>query len=169
MALRQAEAVPGAMIVGDTTHSTYDTLQAAFGLQGAESAWHIEDDAELTARWAQKAAWLVQGHPDAIIQTYSSERADLTRGERWRGPPWGSSLCFHWPGHLVADVMEFAATWEHPPHRQKRHNDDMLTDYLRARKLKYWNAVPSLVTHRAGYSARSGRYWHERPSLTFER
>jgi hypothetical protein len=160
-----------AELIEDTTHNSLDTLTKAFLYQqatGVQGAWHIEDDAELTSRWLTKARWVLAAHPGTIIQAFSSGSEDLKKGERWRKSHWGSSLCFYWPSFLLADVIEFISHWEKPPHKKLRNNDDMITDFIRDRDLRYWNTIPSLATHRAGPSMRhNGRHWPERRSPTF--
>lgn len=158
------------VLINDVAHNSLDTLLRAFRYQRSAGVitWHVEDDAGISSLWARLAARVEFEHPHAIIQGYSSERADETRGARWRRPPWGSSLCFRWPLYLVEPVLEFAETWEKPPNKKLRNCDDMLTDFLRDNGLRYWSCVPSLVTHVAGPSMRhNGRKWPERPSTVF--
>jgi hypothetical protein len=149
-------------------------LAALRRIADAGGGWSIEDDAEVTSNFVQRAAWEVQLHPGVILQGYSTEKADLTRGERWR-TAWGSNLCVYYPGPTAAALLAFAETWDRGTGlrgkaTEKSHlqgADPFVDGFLREGGRCYWQVVPSLANHRANYSVRLGRHYAERRSPTF--
>lgn len=149
-------------------------LEALRRCEAAGGGWSIEDDAELTSRFEQKAAWAVQCHPGVILQGYSTERADVAHGERWR-TKWGSNLCVYYPGSVAGEILAFSDSWDRQiglngQKTAKTHlqgADPLIQGFLRATEGRYWQIVPSLANHRANFSVRLHRKYAERRSPTF--
>ena len=150
----------------------YTTFLAALNRARDGGAWIMEDDALLTDRFPQKARWVVQCHPGYIVQAFSTEKLDLIRGERYRtARTFGSSVCVYFPADIAASIADYGATYENTTKfaHLGRLSDIMVRQYLVSHgNMSYWNAVPSLATHREGHSVRLNRHYKARLAYTFE-
>lgn len=146
----------------------FTTFVAGLAKVEQPGAWFIEDDAILTSRFVTKASWEVGKRPDVILQGYSTEKDDVSRGERYRRPSsFGSNLCVWYPEHIASLIARWAQDWRHPtkPHR---HKDDLVKAYLTYVGLRYFQLIPNLATPRAGFSVRQGRRFAQAESFTWE-
>lgn len=159
--------IPDLEVCWDQRRDAWDTYIRGLALAGAEASVQLEDDIVLTRNFRTKLEGVIAQRPDALIQFFSMRKADLTVGSRWeRGGTFAMNQCTYYPAGMGPEIMAFAETWprraEHPT-----GYDLMLADFLKARRLKYWLHVPSLVDHRVARSLIDGRRSSKRQSLTF--
>ena len=147
----------------------YENYLAALELAQDGGAWLIEDDAVLTSRFAEKAAWEVKRHPHVLLQGYSFADADLTRGERWRPPhTFVANVCVYIPEPMACLLYAWAVAWEKPADHRDKRCDPMVRAFLVAHELDYWNIVPNLAQARPSFSVRLGRTYAAAASKTLE-
>jgi len=157
----------GAEIIWDDDHDAYPTFLRALELQRDDDAWHFQDDAVLTSRWHEKAAWELQTHRGAIVQGFSRRKDDLTKGSRWmRGSGFNYGVCWFLPGIYAPELLAWAKEWQRPD-GVRGWVDQMVADWMSVWCLRYWLVVPSLAQHKEGPSMIDPRRARSRQSRTF--
>lgn len=148
-----------AYLVEDRAHSCVDTFMLALDrqIELGGGAWHLEDDVELTSRWAFKARWVSQEKGRAIIQGFSRLKDDAAKGSRWTRHQYYYNTCVWLPESVAKPLREHFGVW-YAENRDKETggSDTAINEFLRANGLRYWLAVPSLVQHRAVPSSIGG-------------
>lgn len=151
----------------DRERSARDTFLRSLSMQGDDAALHLEDDVILTQHFQQKAVEIIQQHHDDVIQFFSMRKADLTIGSRWEsGRTFMMNQCFYLPRHIASEMVDASKNWEgwkiHP-----NGYDMFMADFMKARNIKYFLHVPSLVQHRIGKSLIDAMRSSRRISQTF--
>lgn len=161
------ERLPDASVIWDARHHALETFLRALARAGKAPALHIEDDVILTRDFRVKTEAVIREHADMPVQFFSLARKRDVLGARLEpGRSFMMGQCFYLPAGMSAELLEYADTWsgikEHPTGL-----DFMVRDYLRAKRLRYWLHIPSLVQHRAGTSLINPRRARTRQSPTF--
>jgi len=165
------EQIPHLEICTDTTrnkYSAYATFLRCLEMGGNEPVVHLEDDAILCENFIEKIEAAIAQHPLNVIQFFSMRKDDLTIGSRWQaGAKYMMNQCFYSPKNFDALLLEYGKSWS----RLEQHpngTDEMMADFLKERKARYWNHVPNLVDHRVAKSMIDPRRSSKRQSKTFD-
>lgn len=126
---------------------------------------HLEDDIILTRDFIRKIETQIAAMPNTVIQFFSMRSADLTVGSRWDNS-YMMAQCTYFPFDFAPGFIDHYASWNYRA-QQSIGSDTMVQRYLRARKIKYWIHVPSLVQHREATSAIDVRRSRKRQSISF--
>lgn len=160
--------LPQAEFCMDQKQDAFDTFLRSLEMAGDEPAIHMEEDVILTKGFYEKVHRAISQKPFNLIQFFSMRKKDLTEGSRWDNN-FLMNQCFYAPPTYSRQMRQFYDVWavknlkDHP-----NGTDQMVCDYLKAKKEKYWIHCPSLVDHRIAKSAIDPRRSSKRQSLTFQ-
>ena len=160
--------LPTAEFCFDEKKCAFDTFLRSLEMAGSDPCIHMEEDILLTQNFELKAKQVIARKPWNLIQFFSMRKKDLTEGSRWDNS-FLMNQCFYAPPNYSADMRAFYDSWavskleKHP-----NGTDQMVCDFLKAKKEKYWIHCPSLVDHRIAKSIIDPRRSSKRQSLTFE-
>lgn len=162
--------IPNLELCVDYRKNAYLNFCAALELAGNDPCIHLEDDIILCDYFITLAKSEILKRPNEVIQFFSMRKKDdVLIGSRYiAGSRFISNLCFYLPEGLGLEILEFSKTWiglqEHPT-----GYDLMMADYLKSKKLKYWNVVPNLVDHKHCVSRINPHRSTYRKSFTFKK
>ena len=151
----------------DQKKSAIDTFLRSLMMAGNEPCIHMEEDVILTKDFYNKIHNAISERPKSFIQFFSMRKKDLTEGSRWDGN-FLMNQCFYAPDGYSKLMLDYFPKWadkkikDHP-----NGTDQMVCDFLKSRKEKYWIHCPSLVDHRIAKSTIDPRRSSKRQSLTF--
>ena len=159
------ERLPTAEWCFDQRRDAMHTFLRALEMAGDDPVVHMEEDVILTADFEAKLRREIAARPETVIQFFSMRKADKTVGSRWDNN-FLMGQCFYLPRGVSRQIFNYHTMWPgkeiHPTGL-----DNMVCDWLKARKEKYWIHVPSLVDHRIAKSAINPKRSTKRQSLTF--
>jgi hypothetical protein len=159
--------LPTAEFCFDKKRCAIDTFLRSLDMAGDDPAIHMEEDILLTQDFVEKAEAVILEHPCSLIQFFSMRPTDLKAGSRWDNN-FLMNQCFYAPDGYSTAMRQFYDDWavdnleDHP-----NGTDQMVCDFLKSRREKYWLHVPSLVDHRIAVSMIDPRRSSKRQSLTF--
>lgn len=159
--------LPQAEFCFDEKKCAFDTFLRSLAMAEDEPCIHMEEDILITKNFIQKASRVIADKPLSLIQFFSMRKKDLTVGSRWDNN-FLMNQCFYAPPFYSKMMYDYYKSWsilnlkEHP-----NGTDQMICDFLKSRKEKYWISVPSLVDHRIAKSIIDPRRSSKRQSLTF--
>lgn len=136
-------------------------------MAGEDPCIHMEEDIFITQNFEAKASLAISQRPWSLIQFFSMRKKDLTQGSRWDNS-FLMNQCFYAPPTYSRQMRSFYESWakvklvDHP-----NGTDQMVCDFLKAKKEKYWIHCPSLVDHRVAKSVIDPRRSSKRQSFTF--
>jgi hypothetical protein len=160
--------LPQAEFCMDQKKCAFDTFLRSLEMAGNEACIHMEEDVLLTENFYDKIQKAISQKPLNFIQFFSMRKKDVTEGSRWDNN-FLMNQCFYAPPMYSKQMRQFYDVWA-PVKREQHPNgtDQMICDYLKAKKEKYWIHCPSLVDHRIAKSAIDPRRSSKRQSLTFK-
>ena len=144
--------LPSAEWCFDEKKCAFDTFLRALKMANNEPCLHLEEDILITKDFEKKAKKVITQKPFNLIQFFSMRKADVDKKSRW-DRNFLMNQCFYAPPNYSRLILEYYNTWskvklqEHP-----NGTDQMVCDFLKSRKEKYWISVPSLVQHRISVS-----------------
>lgn len=160
--------IPNLEICRDTTRNAMDTFRKSLEMIGESASVNMEDDIILCKDFMEKIQKEIEKRPDDVIQFFSMRKDDLTIGSRYiPGRQFLMGQCFYLPKGMSKELLEYSKTWS----RLKEHPtglDTMIGDFLKEKKVKYWNVCPNLVDHKVCKSRIDPRRSSKRQSLTFK-
>lgn len=159
-------AIPTLEVVWDQHRQAMLTFLDALRTAGEDAAVHIEDDAVPCTGFMERCQPFLDG-PN-VVQGFSRLTEDVQLGSRWRpGSSFTGNVCFYLPAGMSKALLAYSPTW---PHHEKHPTgyDLLMQDFFKARGVRYFQLVPSLVQHRIGVSAISPRRPRKRLSPTFQ-
>lgn len=136
----------------DTKKCAFDTFLRALEMAKNDPCLHLEEDILITKDFEKKAKKVIMQKPFKLIQFFSMRKADTEIGSRW-DRNFLMNQCFYAPPNYSRLMLEYYYEWsktklvQHP-----NGTDQMVCDFLKSRKEKYWISVPSLVQHRISVS-----------------
>ena len=151
----------------DEKKCAFDTFLRSLEMAGDDPCIHMEEDIVITKNFHVKANRVISQQRYSLIQFFSMRKKDLTEGSRWDNS-FLMNQCFYAPSEYSKFMREYYESWAvnnlevHP-----NGTDQMVCDFLKSRKEKYWISVPSLVDHRVAKSIIDPRRSSKRQSLTF--
>lgn len=166
--VKDLRAQTGAEVVWDREHSIMDTFTRVLEAVGTDPAIILQDDVYLHPQWGERTQAAIREHPDLLIQFFSIRRSDVGRESYLNGGAnYLMNQCYYLPAGMAAELLDFTREWikDNPGHTG---DDTCIADYLKARKLKYWHHVPSLVQHERWKSATGKGRSSNRQSPTFK-
>lgn len=160
--------LPQAEFCMDQKQCAFDTFLRSLEMAGDDPCIHMEEDVILTENFYEKIHKVINTKPFNLIQFFSMRKKDLTEGSRWDNN-YLMNQCFYAPPTYSHQLRKFYDTWN-LTERVKNPNgtDQMICDFLKSKKEKYWIHVPSLVDHRVSKSVIDPKRSSKRQSLTFE-
>jgi GR25 family glycosyltransferase involved in LPS biosynthesis len=160
--------LPEAEFCMDQKQDAFDTFLRSLAMAGDEPCIHLEDDIIITERFTQKINAVIAENPNNLIQFFSMRKAkDLTVGSRWDNN-YLMNQCFYAPAGYSRQILDYFTQWS--KNNLKAHpngTDQMICDWLKSRKEKYWIHVPSLVDHRIAKSVIDPRRSSKRQASIF--
>lgn len=157
--------LPSAEWCFDERRDAMDTFLRALNMAGDDPVVHMEEDVILCKGFLEKLEREIAARPENVVQFFSMRKADLEIGSRWDNN-FLMGQCFYLPRGVSRAIYDFHTLWPgktiHPTGL-----DNMVSDWLKSRKEKYWIHVPSLVDHRVTKSAINPKRSTKRQSLTF--
>jgi len=160
--------IPKLRVCWDEKRCAIDTFKRSLEMAGDDRCVHLEDDIWLTTDFTKKAIKEINTRPDAVIQFFSMRKKDLEIGSRWDNN-FLMNQCVYFPrGHSRLMLEFFDGWWEQNQEDHPNGTDQMVCDFLKARREKYWIHVPNLVDHRQQKSVIDPRRSSKRMSKTFQ-
>lgn len=163
--------LPQAEFCMDEKRDAFDTWNRAMEMAGSDECVHMEEDVIITKHFYKKLCDAIKEKPFHIIQFFSMRKADLTVGSRW-DKNFLMNQCTYYPYQYSKFIRDYWDVWSKIPGKLEKHpngTDQMVCDWIRATKLKYWIHIPNLVDHRVGKSEIDPRRAStNRQSLTFK-
>lgn len=159
--------LPEAEFCMDQQQCAFDTFLRSLEMAGNEPCVHMEEDVIITKGFVKKIRAAINQKPFNLIQFFSMRKKDITEGSRWDNN-YLMNQCFYAPPTYSKQLRQFYDVWA--PHKREQHpngTDQMICDFLKSKKEKYWIHCPSLVDHRIARSAIDPRRSSKRQSLTF--
>jgi len=159
--------LPEAEFCMDEKQSAFDTFLRSLEMAKDEACVHMEEDIIITKDFVNKLIRAINQKPFNIIQFFSMRKKDITEGSRWDNN-YLMNQCFYAPPFYSKQLRQFFDVWA--PHKLEAHpngTDQMICDFLKNKKEKYWIHCPNLVDHRIAKSAIDPRRSSKRQSLTF--
>lgn len=156
------------IVIMDKHRSAMDTFLRGLAAAGSGAAIYIEDDALLTLNFERKADSVIQEYGEHPIQFFSRRKDDEEIGSRWiPGSSFSCNVCHYLPPGMSAKLLAYYKVW---PRREEHSNgyDLMQADFMKERRMRYWNHVPSLAQHREGVSIINHKRSSRRYSYTFK-
>ena len=155
-------------LVWDEEHNAWATWLKVLRTAGRDAVVILEDDVTLAEGWRDKIEAAVTEHGESVIQFFSMRQADLTVGSRWEpGRTFMMNQCYYLPAGAAEDLIGFALEW-HKTTEHRTGYDICMAEWMKARGMKYWLHVPSLVQHETWASEINPRRPRNRQSKTFE-
>lgn len=159
--------LPDALFCFDEKKCAFDTFLRSLAMAGDSACIHMEEDILLTKNFKNKSLQVISQKKNELIQFFSMRKKDLTIGSRWDNS-FLMNQCFYSPEGFSKNLLEFYPFWaEKNLEQHPNGTDQMVCDYLKHIKKKYWIHVPSLVDHRVAKSIIDPRRSSKRQSLTF--
>ena len=162
------EDIPNLIVCQDRKHDAMDTFKMSLELAGDCACVNMEDDIILCDDFYNKIIEEIEKRPNEVIQFFSMRKDDLTVGSRYiSGRAFCMGQCFYIPKGMAKEVLEYMDRWT-------RYEEDptaldyLFADYLKEKKIKYWNVCPNLVDHKPIKSRINPRRSTKRQSLTFK-
>lgn len=150
----------------DRNRNAMDTFLEAMRMAGNDPVVHMEEDIVLTKNFVPKIEAAIAERPNEVIQFFSMRKDDLLKGSRY-DRNYLMNQCFYLPAGYSLAIHDYYQFWD-DKEKHPTGTDNMICDYLRAGKEKYWIHVPSLVDHRVAVSMIDSRRSSKRQSLTFK-
>lgn len=161
--------IPNLIVCKDRKHDAMDTFKYSLELAGDSPVINMEDDIILCDNFYRKILEEISKRPNEVIQFFSMRKDDLTIGSRYiPGRTFCMAQCFYMPKGMAKEVLEYMNRWtryEEEPNAL----DWLFADYLKEKKIKYWNVCPNLVDHKVGKSRINPRRSSKRQSFTFRK
>mgnify|MGYP003625958657 FL=1 len=160
--------LPQAEFCMDEKQSAIHTFLKSLRMSSNEPCIHMEEDVIITQNFYEKIHKVISEKPNNFIQFFSMRKKDITEGSRWDNN-FLMNQCYYSPKNYSKQMLEYFPTWaakklkDHP-----NGTDQMICDWLKDRKEKYWIHCPSLVDHRIAKSVIDPRRSSKRQSLTFK-
>lgn len=162
--------IPHLEVVWDQKRSLMDTFLRACEQTGPDPVIRLQDDIILTRRFLDKAAAVIESHPQDVIQFFSMRKDDLTFGTRWcPGSTYLMNQCFYLPAGLSERLIDFywSPAWSKFHNSHPTGDDSMMAEMFRIERRKYLLFCPSLVDHQRTRSVVNPKRSSARQSLTF--
>ena len=159
--------IPEAEFCMDDRQSAIHTFMKSLKMSGNEPSIHMEEDIFITKNFYEKIHQAISERPNHFIQFFSMRKKDVSIGSRW-DDNFLMNQCYYAPEGYSKQMLEYFPTWA--VNKLKDHpngTDQMICDWLKSRKEKYWIHCPSLVDHRIAKSVIDPRRSSKRQSLTF--
>lgn len=168
------QQIPQLEVVEDYSRDATDTFLFMLLQTGDGPAVHLEDDALLTSDFMAKAEAAIEEHSTEVINFFSRSKDDFAIGSRWcSGGSFARTVCWYTPKGYARAILDYFHHWplRNSATIQKRESapyDYLVRDWLKLRRLRFWQHVPSLVQHRGGVSIIDPKRRKEaRQSMTF--
>ena len=162
--------LPNAEFCMDKKRDAFDTFLRALELAEDDAVIHMEEDIVLTKNFYEKACKVINDKPLNIIQFFSMRKKDLEVGSRWDNN-FLMNQCTYYPFTFSKRLLEYWDYWSKIPNKLEKHpngTDQMVCDFIKDLKIKYWIHIPNLVDHRVGKSVINPRRAStNRQSFTF--
>ena len=163
--------LPNAEFCMDEKRDAFDTFLRSLELAGNDAVIHMEEDVILTKNFYEKACKVIEQKPLNIIQFFSMRKKDLEIGSRWDNN-FLMNQCTYYPFEYSAHLLRYWHYWSKLPQKLEKHpngTDQMVCDFIKHLKIKYWIHIPNLVDHRVGKSVIDPRRAStNRQSFTFK-
>jgi len=132
----------------------WENCKNAWRLHDKTADYHvvIQDDAIIGKDFYNKAIKEISEHPGKAFSFYfgnrktleeSAKRAEQNNGIEMGWISWGVAICL--PIKIIPDMIQYC---DKLPLRLKKHDDTMIANFLRYKKITTWYPIPSLVDHR---------------------
>lgn len=146
--------LPGAIWVSlDQRRTAMQNFFRALQIAGTDAALHLEDDIILTQGFHEKIAAAIAAMPDQVIQFFSLKGTE----SKWQ-TRFIMAQCFYIPaGGIGCGILGMADAWMRANPQHPNGLDLLMSDYLRANRIKHYLHIPSLVQHRSDPSNISPR------------
>ena len=162
--------IPDLEIVWDRHRNAMETFVRSLEHAGEDAIVHLEDDIQLTSNFVEKIEGAIKERPDELIKFFSRYGKDLTEGSRYlAGATWMMNQCFYLPAKMALRLVGYykSGDWDEQEKIHPTGLEQLMADYFKIHKLRYWNYVPSLVQHREAISLIDKRRSSRRSSNTF--
>jgi len=147
--------LPTAEFCMDVKQDAFDTFLRALDMAKNEPCIHMEEDVIITNNFLNKTKKAISEKPFNIIQFFSMRKKDLEIGSRWDNN-FLMNQCTYYPPNYSKNLLNYWQYWSKLPNKLAKHpngTDQMVCDWIKHLKIKYWIHIPNLVDHRVGKSA----------------
>lgn len=160
--------IPGLEVLWDKNGHAGKAWLSVMNYIGDEAAVVIEDDIVITKDFYKKVSAAVKERPNDLIQFHSRTKEDVTKGSRYRpGSDFYNNQTVYFPAGMAKKLLQYSEVsprWRTDPHGYDR----LMADYMKEKKIRYWNHVPSLSDHLPITSAIDPKRSKHRRSTTFQ-
>ena len=160
--------IPGMEVMWDRGGNAREAWLAVMRSLGTDAGVVVEDDIVIAKGFCSKIETAVNERPGELIQFHSRMKDDITIGSRYRaGSTFCGNLTVYFPAGMAAELVEYSkitGRWETDP----TGYDLVMADYMKGKKIRYWNYSPSLSDHLPLTSAIDPRRSKHRRSTTFQ-
>ncbi len=164
---RLRNALPGLIeINGGLATQTYI---ASLKELGSDPGVILEDDCIIPDNFKDRIEAEIAKRPEDVINFFSRRSADLTIGERYiSGGAYSYNVCTYFPKDMAIDLAKEIEDKYRDLLLDGSDTDIGFQEYMKARKIRYWQVVPNLVDHAKGPSTIDTRRAYDRSSKTFK-